>query len=424
MSKKRLSDEVITKVLKSLFEDQNGVTVTAEKVLGRRSRESTVRRIKKIYEKHGNYFGITLDGKVNTEEDWKVPENTLETLCEHPDWNVSNLAKRLRTAQRTNNQLRKVQREIFDGKTKDPLNDLQSVLEELKSGLELPAAQKKSVSEDSKRCTIEILFSDWQTGKVSEFYNTETSIKALYYWAEEVLKIVEQEKPEKLLFASLGDIIEDHLKHGVQSAISTDTGLAEQMANAIEHIWKAILLPLIETGIPMEVVGIQGNHGSSEHKGMDMYKAGRYGYDYTIYKALETLTNTVGADWVDFRLPEGCFYVYEIYGQKYLAEHGYTNGITEKQMEDHKRTRQENIKEYIHGYRQGDKHHTVQYDNSNLVVNGAFFGIERQGAEYSGIKGFNSIPCQLVFKHEPVEKGKQGVSTISQVYNIQVAKGY
>ena len=39
----------------------------------------------------------------------------LDTLCDHPDWNISSLAKRLRSTQRTNNQLRKVQRDLFDG---------------------------------------------------------------------------------------------------------------------------------------------------------------------------------------------------------------------------------------------------------------------------------------------------------------------
>src|SRR5574344_3422 len=41
-------------------------------------------------------------------------EDNLNILCEHPDFSVSNLAKRLRSAHRANNQLRRSQREIND----------------------------------------------------------------------------------------------------------------------------------------------------------------------------------------------------------------------------------------------------------------------------------------------------------------------
>lgn len=40
------------------------------------------------------------------EEDWFIEDVTLDSLCESEDFNLSNLAKRLRTAQRSNNQLR------------------------------------------------------------------------------------------------------------------------------------------------------------------------------------------------------------------------------------------------------------------------------------------------------------------------------
>lgn len=353
-----------------------------------------------------------------------LSEEDLDLLCEHPVWETSNLAKRLRAAQRSNNQLRKIQREVFDCTSvgKETLEKVFDTLSDRMYGNYLRATTNIEVPIESENKIVEILFSDLQIGKCSQYYNTGVAKRALQYYGKEVLKIVDRTKPEAIVFASLGDIVEDHLKHGVQSAVSTDTGLAEQLADAIEEVWWSVLSPLFSLGIPVYFVGVAGNHGASQHKGMDMYKAGRYCYDYTIYKTWETMCKVAGYDNVTFTLPEGCFATVDIYGQKYLYEHGYNNQVGEKQMEDHKKKRQENLKTYIHGYRQGDKHHSVQYDNSNLMCNGAFFGIEQEGGEYSGILGFNSIPTQAVVVHEPITG--QGQSTITEVVQIQIAKGY
>ena len=354
----------------------------------------------------------------------EVSDEVLETIIAGDDKAFANLAKRLRTAQRTCNTLRKIQRGVFDGSVEDgkSFEDTLKVLVEKLTSDNISPTYRSGWQEDACAKTVEVLFSDLQIGKCSQFYNTKVAKKALVYYGEQVLSIVEDTQPEHIVFASLGDIMEDHLKHGVQSAISTDTGLAEQMADAIKHVWEDVLQPLFALKIPVTFIGIQGNHGSSEHKGMDMYQAGRYGYDYTVYRTWQTMCDIAGHSHVVFKLPIGCFETHDIYGQKYLYEHGYSNQVSEKQMEDHKKKRQENLKEYIHGYRQGDKHHTVQYDNSTLMCNGAFFGIEQQGAEYSGILGFNSIPAQAVVIHEPVSG--VGESTIVEVKQIQIAKGY
>lgn len=413
----------------------------ALEILGKGSKESTVRNIWKKYRDDGNCRGVDLSwvevSEVATEEEAdvatfndtqteeytldEIPEALLQELIKGDDKAYANLARRLLTAQKTNTQLRRVHRGTVDTTQTQTVEEVVASLStRLNSGVFNPV-QINNVEGQTKR-TVEVLFSDLQIGKCSEYYNTEVAKKALAYYGQEVLNTIRGVKPEHIVFASLGDVVEDHLKHGVQSAISTDTGLAEQMADAIEHVWHSVLAPLFELCIPVTFIGIVGNHGSSEHKGMDMYQAGRYGYDYTIYKTWQTMCDIANYNHVNFKLPVGCFETHDIYGQKYLYEHGYSNQVSEKQMEDHKKKRQENLKQYIHGYRQGDKHHSVQYDNSNLMCNGAFFGIEQQGAEYSGILGFNSIPVQAVVIHEPVSG--VGKSTISGVVQIQIAKGY
>ncbi len=400
-----------------------GVRKTAVQVFGKSSKESTVRNWR-----DGILAPYLEEGyqKVAEEAVQGVEQEIIDTLCEHQDVNVSKMAKSIRTYQRENNRLRKVQRDMLDkGSDIELINNSLGIL--AASIGKLPSLENvRIINPDRpiKKKVVEILFSDLQIGKVNECYDTPTAKKALRYYGAEVLKIVMENNPEEIVFASIGDIVEDHLKHGVQSATSTDTGLAEQMADAMEGIWKYVLRPLAALGIPMTVIGVAGNHGTSTHKGMDMFKAGRFCYDYAMYKALELLCQASNAKHVKFVLPEGCFATHTIFGQKYLYEHGYFNGCTEASLLKQKEKRMNNLKTFLHGIRVGDMHHVCLYDNSNLVVNGAFFGIETTGQEYSGILGFNAIPAQVVMVHEPVPEDAIGLSTVSETKVIQIAKGY
>ena len=67
-------------------------------------------------------------------------------------------------------------------------------------------------------------------------------------------------------------------------------------------------------------------------------------------------------------------------------------------------------------------HHYCNYDNGNLQVNGAAFGVAFDAIEYSGIMGFHAVPCQIVNIHEPVSG--VGQNTVVETKVIQVAKGY
>ena len=425
MSKKRLPDSQVLDILQGLFVDNKKNTQVALEVLGRKSAESTVRNVKRLYLKHGNYFGITLEGTVDVEQDWEVPKDTLDSLCDHPDWNVSNLAKRLRSAQRTNNQLRKVQRELFDGKVVEVPLDLHEVISSAvrvnADALKLDMKQPSSVPSNKK--TVEILFSDLQIGKISESWNTEVAKRAMKYYGQEVLHIVEEAQPEKIIFCSLGDIIECSHKHKQQSAYSTDSSNAEQLANALSGIWWDILKPLIELGIPMEIVGVAGNHGADSQAGFDMFKSGRYCYDWTIYSALKDMCKIAGADHVTWNVPEGVFAVVDIYGELTVYEHGYLcKGPSESAMLTLKHKRATNLQKYVNRLIIGDMHHECNYDNGRMQVNGAWFGVAFEGIEYSGIAGFHAVPVQLVNIHTPATG--IGQNTCLETKVIQIAKGY
>lgn len=422
MSKKRLSDEKILAILKGLFEDNKGNTQVAVEVLGKKSKESTVRNIKRVYKKHGNYFGVTLDGVVDTEEDWVVPEQTLEGLCEHPDWNVSNLAKRLRSAQRSNTQLRKIQREVFDGDTEVP--SLEKILDSMVCNLKNTPTNvlNYSPTESSTPSTLEVMISDIQISKLTRHYNTETCLKAMKQYGKDLLQEISDKQNkfrlEKIILELLGDLVEDNEKHGIQSAISTDTGMSEQIVLVTEALWEHVLKPLADIGVEVEVVCIVGNHGASTRKGMGTFKEGKYSFDYVIFKSLEKFSSIAGLDNVTFNIPEGTFGTTQIYGRHVILEHGYSNPPTEKGMIDQMRKRGAQLKIHPTYWRQGDKHHYICYGQGEQICNAAWFGVDTEGLEYSGILGFSSIPSQTVVWH--TDEKSEGKSTVKDIVNIQV----
>lgn len=68
-------------------------------------------------------------------------------------------------------------------------------------------------------------------------------------------------------------------------------------------------------------------------------------------------------------------------------------------MKSHVAKRINQIKEYIHLYRMGDKHNICRFNNDRFVVNGAFFGDDRIGSDFSGIKGYDGEPAQVMFAY-------------------------
>jgi predicted transcriptional regulator len=350
----------------------------------------------------------------------EIEDKDLEVFCDSSDKHIASLAKRLRTAQKTNTQLRKTINGIAD----DGSPRLEEIVSALTTKLNNATVTYPKVPDKPRnKRTVEILFSDLQIGKISEHWNTEIALRTLDYYGKEVLREVVAANPERIIFASLGDLCECMLKHGIQSAISTDTSNAEQMANAIEAIWWKVLAPLIALNIPMKIVGVQGNHLSSTGKGMDMFKAGRYGYDYVMYKSWENMVKVSGETHVTFNIPEGNFATYEIYGKLTVAEHGYeAKGSSETALMALRTKRATNMQKYVHRLVVGDLHHYCNYDNGNIILNGAFFGVAENAIEYSGIMGYHAVPAQVVVIHEPTTG--VGQNTVVEVKTIQVAKGY
>lgn len=390
------------------------------------SRESTLRSWESkglLDEDEDEGVGL-VEESVVVEED-TLDENTLDSLCESTNWSVSNLAKRLRSAQRSNNQLRKVQREMFDSSESGEAPSIEDIMVSAATRVKTLKAPTYNYAPESSSepSTLEVNISDLQIGKVSRYYNTEIAKEALKMHGEGILQAMEERKAkfevERIIVNMLGDLVEDNIKHGVGSAIACDTGHAEQIHDAIEGIWQSILKPLALLGIPMDVTCIVGNHSSSTHKGMGTFKEGKFSYDYIVHKTLESFCKMSGYDWVKFNIPEGVFGVVEVYGKYMITEHGYKNACSEKGMVDQMRKRGAQLQIHPTYWRQGDKHHHACFGQGEQILNGAYFGVDTEGLEYSGILGFNSVPSQTIVFH--TDDQRLGYTTAKDIINIQLA---
>lgn len=260
---------------------------------------------------------------------------------------------------------------------------------------------KNKVKKSGSPMTIELLFSDLQIGKIMKDYNSDVALRRIQKYTQSALFKIEQHiksgyQVEKIVLAILGDIIESSEKHK-NSARATDCGTPEQIQKAIEYLHLELIYPIAATGIPLEVICVTGNHDHNDH-GLQMFRPGREHYSWVIYKALELIgQRDIGLNAPVYHIPEGAFYLHKIYGHNILYEHGVGVSATESAMNMHLNKRIKQVGEFITYFRMGDKHNISRFNEDTLVVNGAFFGGDKEGVEYSGIMGYHACAGQIMF---------------------------
>jgi hypothetical protein len=125
-----------------------------------------------------------------------------------------------------------------------------------------------------------------------------------------------------------------------------------------------------------------------------------------MYNTLKMLSEAAGID-AEFFIPEGSHHVHNIYGANVLYEHGVGVSSSEASMKAHVAKRINQNKEYIHLFRMGDKHNICRFNNDRFTINGAFFGDDRIGSDFSGIKGYDGEPAQVMFAYTPRENNRR-----------------
>jgi hypothetical protein len=285
-----------------------------------------------------------------------------------------------------------------------------------------PVTVKPSATSDGVHMTAELLLSDLQMGKVMPNYNTEIARKRLEAYTEAaIFKIKQHQKSgyvfDKIVLALLGDIIESDEKH-ISSARSCDSGTAEQLANVQEALFLLVIEPLARLGIPMDIVCVTGNHDWNQ-SGLNMFKPGLVHLSWPLYNALRLFTEFRGYDHVKFTIPQGCFHIHNIYGHNVLYEHGVGVSTSEASLKNRRQQRTQQTRKMITYFRMGDKHNISRFNEDTLVVNGAFFGSDTEGTEYSGISGYESDAGQIMFFHVPRKDDRR--LTIYDSFVIQLA---
>lgn len=287
-------------------------------------------------------------------------------------------------------------------------------LDELKKIVIDKTPRVKSKSNISKRkrskslvpMTVELLLSDVQIGKKMICYNSDIARKRLRAYAKSAIFKIKQHQNsgynvERIVLSFLGDIIESSEKHK-NSQRATDCSTPEQVRKAVEYLYIEIIKPLSELGISLDVICVTGNHDHDDH-GIKMFEPGREHLSWVFYNMLKLICKEAGMKHVTFDIPKGVFATTEIYGHRILYEHGTGVPANEKAMLNRLNQRIRQLREHITYFRMGDKHNICRFNEDTLVVNGAFFGNDTKGIEYSGICGYHACAGQIMFCYVPRE---------------------
>jgi len=254
---------------------------------------------------------------------------------------------------------------------------------------------------NGRKLTIELLFSDLQIGKLMDNYDSQIALRRVDEWIRVAMMRIEGYKTqgyqiEKIILAVLGDVIESDKKHE-NSGRGCDIGTAEQMRMSIDILYNKVIKRLALVGSPIDVVMITGNHDHDGH-GLSMFMPGREHLSWPLYNAVQMLTEAAGIK-AEFFIPEGSHHIHSVYGANILYEHGVGVATSEAAMKAHVAKRINQVKDYIHLFRMGDKHNICRFNNDRFTVNGAFFGDDRIGSDFSGIKGYDGEPAQVMFAY-------------------------
>lgn len=304
---------------------------------------------------------------------------------------------RSRNMSTSNNELRRQMRAVLD--ENQVLTDYRTLLDHMNIN-PLPMIPRR-YNPSGKKMTVEAIFSDLQIGKLSGSYNSALARQRVAEYGDVLVDKINQHvhagyDVELIKLVVLGDVIESDKKH-INSARGCDMGTAEQMKEATELLVE-LIGKIAMTGIPLHCVMVTGNHDWDGH-GMNSFMAGQEHLSWPMYNAVKQISEAMYGDAVRFDIPRGAFHLDNIYGTHVLYEHGVGVASSQAGLEKRRDQRAQQLGVHIAMMRMGDKHNICRFNNDRLVVNGAFFGTDQIGGEYSSLAGYQNEPSQIVFCH-------------------------
>lgn len=254
---------------------------------------------------------------------------------------------------------------------------------------------KKPKSTKKTKMVVEPLLSDIHYGLETKSYNAEVARRRVRYYAETVVKEIRRKEKtyniEKIHLPLLADFLQSATMHK-DSGQSCHLTNAEQLAVAIESLFYDFVLPIAETGYPIEITGLCGNHDREAEK-QHTVNPGKTYFTYTMYRMLEMLCQQTGLKKVSIDIPNGVYRVVEILGKSFLYEHGHViKGSTIDSLEKHLIKRQAQVGEILSGVRIGHYHNDRISNMGRHIINASTVTDDH----YGDLLGYKSRPGQVL----------------------------
>lgn len=292
--------------------------------------------------------------------------------------------------------------DVMEDFTQQVIKGFDTIVEELS---EVPVRDRKSVPshKDGTPMTMELLISDTHFGKKTDSFNEVIARDRVDQIASTVLKEIKFHSTkfnvEKLVILLGGDIIESATMHKEESRAGCEYGNARQVTTAIDILTKHLIIPVSQSGIPIDVLAIPGNH-DRETTYKTYVNRGEEFLSHIIYNGIKSITDALGLD-VTYQITDGTFIVYDIYGSKVLYEHGdEIKGTDRRSFETHIAKRQKQLGCLIDFIRSGHIHEYTMYDRGRSIINGCLCGADG----YSDIHGFNTHAIQVLNFYCPSDR--------------------
>jgi len=287
----------------------------------------------------------------------------------------------------------------------DILEAITNAAKDINKGLKknpLKVKPLKAISKTKKPpMTKELLISDIHFGKKVEFegkvtFDLEILKRRLQEVTSVTLKEIERDSAhytvEKIVIALLGDIIESATMHGLESAAGCEFGNSRQIYEAMKNLFELIIRPLAETGLPIHIPAVCGNHDRTEYA-RTFNNPGEDNVTYIIYHGMKDFCELAGLTNVTWDIPTGPWAIVNIYGKNALYEHGdNSKGADRKALEDLMTRRANQTRMQIEWLRVGHFHCETSFGMYKIIINGSGPGDD----SYSLIKGYMSEATQVL----------------------------
>jgi hypothetical protein len=161
----------------------------------------------------------------------------------------------------------------------------------------------KPLKTTEPKCLV-VLWSDLQVGKVDYRGNTESLIARVAETTSKLLEQIRKEKPEKVIFADLGDTVENFYNaNSAQQHYSNDLSIMEQVDVATTLAWQTIRL-LAQTVPTVIYASVGSNH--CQFRASNGKAIGKPTDDWGVFigRQLARLAKESGTDNVRFLEPQ------------------------------------------------------------------------------------------------------------------------